>query len=66
MDFKVQSASLGLNRLKIMRLKMKMFFTVIILIIISVVLGSVFLSNWNIPAPTKMVSEVIDDSKFRN
>ena len=41
-------------------------FTVIILIIISVVLGSVFLSNWNIPAPTKMVSEVIDDSKFRN
>ena len=51
--------------MKIMRLKMKMFFTVIILIIISVVLGSVFLSNWNIPAPTKMVSEVIDDSKFR-
>ena len=52
--------------MKIMRLNMKMFLIGIMLIIISVVLGSVFLSNWNIPAPTKMVSEVIDDSKFRN
>ena len=66
MDFRVQSANLSFKIVKIMRLKMKMFFTVITLIIISVVLGSVFLSNWNIPAPTKMVSEVIDDSKFRN
>ena len=66
MDFRVQNASLSFKSMKIMRLKMKMFFTVIILIIISVILGSVFLSNWNIPAPTKMVSEVIDDSKFRN
>jgi len=67
MDFRVQSANLSCECLKVMRLlKMKMFFTVIILIIISVVLGSVFLSNWNIPAPTKTVSEVIDDSKFRN
>ena len=66
MDFRVQSASLSFESIKIMRLKMKMFLTVIMLIIISVVLGSVFLSNWNIPAPTKMVSEVIDDSKFRN
>lgn len=44
---------------------MRMFFTVIILIIMSMVLGGVFLSNWNIPAPTKMVSQVLDDSKFR-
>ena len=44
---------------------MKMFFTVIILIITGTVLGGVFLSNWNIPAPTKIVSQVIDDSKFR-
>ena len=43
---------------------MKMFFTVTILIIMGMVLGGVFLSNWNIPAPTKMVSQVIDDSKF--
>ncbi len=66
MDLRVQSANSRCKWMKIMRPKMKMFFTVIILIIISVVLGSVFLSNWNIPAPTKIVSEVIDDSKFRN
>ncbi len=45
---------------------MKMFLTVIILIIISIFFGGIFLSNWNIPAPTKAVSEVIDDSKFRD
>ena len=45
---------------------MKMFFTVIILIAVSIVFGGIFLSSWNIPAPTKAVSEVIDDSKFKN
>ncbi len=44
---------------------MKMFLTVIILIIVGMVLSGIFLSNWNIPAPTKLVSQVIDDSKFR-
>ena len=44
---------------------MKMFFTIIALIIMSMALGGVFLSNWDIPAPTKMVSQAIDDSRFR-
>ncbi|MBT5574792.1 hypothetical protein OAM77_00355 [Alphaproteobacteria bacterium] len=45
---------------------MKIFLTVIILIMVSTIIGGIFLSNWNIPAPTKSVSQVIDDSKFRN
>ena len=45
---------------------MKMFLTVIILIAVGTIFGGIFLSNWNIPAPTKTVSKVIDDSKFRD
>tara|TARA_B100001093_G_C26118322_1_gene713828 strand:+ start:236 stop:385 length:150 start_codon:yes stop_codon:yes gene_type:complete len=49
-----------------MRLEMKKFLTVIILIAISTIFGGIFLSNWNIPAPSKAVSQVIDDNKFRD
>jgi Na+/H+ antiporter NhaC len=49
-----------------MRLEMKMFLTVIILIVVGTIFGGIFLSNWKIPAPTKAVSQVIDDSKFKD
>ena len=45
---------------------MKKFLTVIILIAVGTFFGGIFLSNWNIPAPTKPVSQVIDDIKFRD
>ena len=48
------------------RLEMKKFLTAIILIAVGTFFGGIFLSNWNIPAPTKAVSKVIDDSKFRD
>ena len=45
---------------------MKMFLTMIILIAVGTIFGGIFLSNWNIPAPSKSVSQVIDDSKFED
>ena len=45
---------------------MRKFLTVIILIAVGMIFGGIFLSNWDIPAPTKAVSQVIDDIKFRD
>ena len=43
---------------------MRNFVLVICVIAAVVIFGGVFLSNWNIPAPTKTVSKVIDNDRF--